>query len=247
MRCQATCRNAALAALLAGAAAATPTAELADAAARIDYGYYSGDARIVEAAVSSLERLTEGGALARYYEALASFRLAALAAAAGRDPRAWLDRCMQAAGASELPDAAAAEAFVLAAACASRAARAEPMRAVLHNRRAQAALERAAALDPVNPRLALIEAERLAEEGGREAEAVARLESALAEFAARAGDAPQSGVPQWGEAEALVALAELRYAAGDARRARDLLERALLVAPEYRAALELQARVLGAR
>ncbi|HEY8521358.1 MAG TPA: hypothetical protein VIN61_14870 [Gammaproteobacteria bacterium] len=241
MRFHAICRNAALAGLLAGAAVATPTVEVADAVARIDYGYYSGDPRIVEAAVSSLERLAEGDALARYFEALGAFRLAELATAEGRDPRPWLDRCMQAASRSELPGAAGAEALVLSAACAARAARAEPVRAVLHQRRAQAALQRAAALDPKNPRLALVEAERLLAEAGREADAVARLEAALPEFAARTDG------PQWGEAEALVTLAERRHATGDARQARDLLDRALLVAPEYRAALELRARVLAGR
>ncbi|HET7132053.1 MAG TPA: hypothetical protein VFJ95_07380, partial [Gammaproteobacteria bacterium] len=75
-------------------------------------------------------------------------------------------------------------------------------------------------------------------------EAAVRLEHAVAAFDAR--PAALRG-PEWGEAEALAALGELKLARGDAREARDLIERALLLAPDYRFAMELRARMQGAR
>jgi hypothetical protein len=49
--------------------------------------------------------------------------------------------------------------------------------------------------------------------------------------------------PTWGEAETLVLLGEVHLQRGETRVARDLLERALLIAPDYRAALNLRARL----
>jgi Tfp pilus assembly protein PilF len=53
----------------------------------------------------------------------------------------------------------------------------------------------------------------------------------------------RAGFPDWGEAEALLALSEQRLAAGDLRGARDALEETLLIAPDYTAALELKDRI----
>ncbi len=53
--------------------------------------------------------------------------------------------------------------------------------------------------------------------------------------------------PDWGEAEALAALGELYLARAEVRGARDLIERALLLAPDYRFAAELRAQVAGGR
>ena len=48
--------------------------------------------------------------------------------------------------------------------------------------------------------------------------------------------------PDWGEAEALPALAAAALERGQARTARDFIERALLIAPDYRAALTCASR-----
>ena len=53
--------------------------------------------------------------------------------------------------------------------------------------------------------------------------------------------------PDWGEAEALTALAAEALERGQARTARDFIERALLLAPDYRAALDLRVEMQSAR
>jgi tetratricopeptide (TPR) repeat protein len=75
-------------------------------------------------------------------------------------------------------------------------------------------------------------------------EAVKKLEAAADAFAAWT---PPPDAPGWGEAEALAALAELHLTRGELREARDLIERALLVAPGYGFAVELRTQLQGSR
>jgi hypothetical protein len=89
----------------------------------------------------------------------------------------------------------------------------------------------------VSPRPALAEPEL-------RAEAIKKLEAAIDAFAAWS---PTPDSPTWGEAEALAALAEVRLAEGEVRAGRDLIERALLLAPDYHFAVELRAQLRGAR
>ena len=58
--------------------------------------------------------------------------------------------------------------------------------------------------------------------------------------------APSLDDPDWGYAEALTALAATALERGQARTARDYIERALLLAPDYRAALDLRATLRSA-
>ena len=79
----------------------------------------------------------------------------------------------------------------------------------------------------------------------------ARREAVAAQLTAvvEAFDAwtPSIDDPDWGHAEALTALAADALERGQVRAARDLVERALLLAPEYRAAVELRAALQNAR
>src|SRR5215813_4564995 len=137
-------------ALLAGcsvrAASAAPSEEISDLASRIDYGYYAAEPRVIEAARAVLDRAEASDPATRYYTAYAAFRLAQLAAhGTGNDgaaPGALIDTCIQ--KATPPRDApAAAEQWILVAACAEVGAQ---------SRRRDQALERARALDPENPR-----------------------------------------------------------------------------------------------
>ncbi|HEX5047167.1 MAG TPA: hypothetical protein VFX89_08615 [Gammaproteobacteria bacterium] len=229
------------AALLCGArpACAASSEEISDLASRIDYGYYAGEPRVIEAARAVLDRSEASDPATRYYTAYAAFRMAQLSAHDGAAPGAFVDTCVDKATPSR--DApATAEQWILVAACAEVGAQA---------RRRDQALERARALDPENPRLALLDAwvasprSEQADPAGRD-EAAARLEHAVAAFDARPA---VDGGPDWGEAEALAALGEIVLARGETRAARDLIERALIVAPDYRLAVELRARMQGAR
>lgn len=247
-------------------------AEIDDIATRIDYGYYAGAPELVAAAERQLERLPADDERVRYLSALAAFRRAQLTLAAradagtevGTDAGDLLEHCIELVQPDEarerdtpirvtrLRDAAAAEAWTLTAACAALAADVEPLRAAAHGRRRDNALERARAADPSNPRIALVAAWTLSfrpAAAGDEtrAAAAAALEAAVGAFALaphseRSADAP---APEWGEAEALTLLAELRARDGAQREARDLVERALLIAPDYAFAEALERAARG--
>jgi hypothetical protein len=215
--------------------AGATSAEIADLAARIEYGFYSDDVRVIEAARTVLERLGDTEADARFYLGLAELRLAQLAVHRGADASAHVERCIERAtpkGADE-KGPAAAEPWILAAACAAVGEQA---------RRRDHALERARSLAPNHPRVALLTAWAItpkplqAPAAVRETVAV-QLEKAVAAFDAWT---PPPGAPDWGQAEALTQLGGIALQRGEVRAARDWLERALLLAPDYRVAVELQ-------
>ncbi len=217
------------------AARAEVSAELLDLAARVQYGYYQADARAIEAAQAALDRLGDSPGVV-YYRDFAALRLAQLGAGRG-DKR--LSDCARREAPIGLTGRAAAEAAVLAAACALAAS---------DDRRFAQALARARALDDDHPRIALVEAWALersvADKPGARAELEAKLTAVVAAFDAWT---PTIDDPEWGQAEALAALGETALARGDVRAARDLLERALLLAPDYSRAVALRTAVQGAR
>jgi len=220
---------------------ASANSDLLDVIARIDYGFYVGDVNLIVAAGTELDRLRGNERERAYYGAYAAWRLNLIdAAAAPRLRRERSERCF-AATAELIDDSSwAPEAHVLAAACAlavhgEKSARGAGMQAkVVH------AIDAARAIDAENPRLLLVAA--LASMGGDPAEQqlaqINALEAALVRFDAAAGEIGLR--PAWGRAEALAHLGKLQLARGQTREARDLIERALLDAPEYHFALQLQ-------
>ena len=72
---------------------------------------------------------------------------------------------------------------------------------------------------------------------------VAKLTAAVAAFAAWT---PSIDDPDWGNAEALTALAANALERGQLRMARDLVEQALLLVPEYLEAVELRVALQSA-
>lgn len=232
--------------LLAAPAAGTEVSpELLDVAARIEYGFHTEDQRAIKAARASIGQLRSSAALAAYYDALGAYRLALLAWHSGdKGAAVWLDDCAAGASAAAKLQPRFAEAPVLQAACAVLAARVEPVTGVLQRRKADKALARGADGDPNNPRLALVAALAVSPRPGLEVEAAgevrAHLTRALERFREYAGD---PGQPDWGEAETLAHLGESYLVAGDQRRARDLIEEALIIAPDYRFAQRLMNKV----
>ena len=242
---------------LASSARADVTPEVADLAGRIDYGFYVGDERAITDAAAALKRLSDGAAGVRYYRAFASFRLAQLG---GERAANDAENCVKTAtveepterltrAAAEARARAAVESWLLVAVCAGLTAHPEPGKGLAHDKRLLQALARARELEPSNPRIALIDAwlvsvrPALADASVRD-DAVKKLEAAAEAFA---GWTPPADAPGWGEAEALAALAELHLTRGELREARDLIERALLVAPDYRFAVELRTQLQGSR
>ena len=238
-------------------ARADVTPEVADLAGRIDYGFYVGDERAITDAAAALKRLSDGAAGVRYYRAFASFRLAQLG---GERAANDAENCVKSAtveepterltrAAAEARARATVESWLLVAVCSGLTAHADPGKGLAHDKHLLQALARARELEPSNPRIALIDAwlvsvrPALADASVRD-DAVKKLEAAAEAFA---GWTPPADAPGWGEAEALAALAELHLTRGELREARDLIERALLVAPDYRFAVELRTQLQGSR
>jgi hypothetical protein len=219
------------------AAVAAPSAEVLDLAGRVHYGYYHAEPRTVDAAAEGLERLGDSPDVL-YWRDFAALRRAQL----GANDRTGAERlraCAQRDPQPKLDKRITAEAWVLAAACAEVAG---------DDGRRERALALARERDDDNPRIALVEAwamMRAADDDPEQSDAVSAKLTAVVE----AFDAwePALDDPDWGEAEALMALAAGAVERGQARAARDFIERALLLAPDYRAALDLRVAMQNAR
>lgn len=218
-------------------ARAAASAEVLDLAGRVQYGYYHAEPRTIDAALTALDRLGDSPDVV-YYRDFAALRRAQL----GGADRAATER-LRACAQRDVPPLhdkrSAAEAWVLVAACAQVAGDAG---------RRERALTLARERDDDNPRIALVEAWAMTQSAGTDVAkrdaAAAKLESVVEAFEMWT---PSLDDPDWGYAEALAGLAAAALERGQTRTARDFIERALLLAPDYRAALELRVAMQGSR
>src|SRR5438067_1132676 len=106
---------------------------------------------------------------------------------------------------------------------------------------------RALRLAARNPRVLLIDAmsdyQLAPERGGDKERALAKLRQAVAAFELERAGTEQ--LPGWGAAEAYLLLARDLLDHGEALGARDALEHALLIAPDYAQARRLMAQILS--
>ncbi len=215
--------------------------ELIDLVAQLQYAWYTenlGDLLAISERLESEKPRPATAAWQQYYAAYGYFRAASLAE---EDyVIEFLDRCEDITRALQKESSGFAEALVLRGGCAAWLARVRPISAVLAPSRAVRALSKAARIDPENPRLLLQQAEAVM---GRKAfsdeyrDPLTLLKQAVDQFERRIDADPLT--PDWGEIEALRYLAELSLEAGDRRQARDALEQALQIAPDFRPAVEL--------
>ncbi|HEY5809813.1 MAG TPA: hypothetical protein VIT67_17705 [Povalibacter sp.] len=228
---------AALLTISAGAHAHT-SAELEDAAARIQYAFYTADTRELEQVLSIVSGLDAPVAgMKEYYGAYGNWKLSQLYArtastnkAAARGAGKASQECERQAKAAVALDARMAEAYALEAICSGAGTglmggscvRSKPMRTALE-------------LEPQNPRIRLIEL--LCR--NRDEKGSVKLQDLRELVAAFEASPSRPGRPDWGQAEALVLLGESYLQRGDSVAARDATERALVVAPDYREAQEL--------
>ena len=228
------------AAALAAVGPVSPVAasELDDIVARIDYGFYTAEPRVIEAAREELERAGADGGAHAYYAAYAAYRLSWLdRSARPRERRALIRACVEAARASAQTEAWAAEAWILVAACSVYGIAQEPTRVRSHESRLAEALAAARELDADNPRLLLVESSYLPQTAALDGERRRELlEGARAEFDERGYE----DGPDWGRAEVLASLGKIYLERGLRREARDVIEQALIEAPDYYFALELE-------
>jgi hypothetical protein len=236
----------------------------ADVEGRIQYAYYTDDARALTGVLNSLKpRPAEGGetaaeddlAIRSYFRALVHYRLAQVSSAgkksqarsAVNDCGEEIDRSLEALpkvplGLDETPAARRqrAEAYALGTAC-TLAGR----EMVIFGGRIGSRIDEAVKLEPKNPRVRLVEAladfDRAGKDVAARTAAVQKLRAVTAMFeAARAGE---STTPEWGAAEAYAFLGRALFDQRDVVGAREALERALLIAPDYAFARRLMSQI----
>jgi tetratricopeptide (TPR) repeat protein len=178
------------------------------------------------------------GAL-RYHLAHADFRLALLAGEAQpRNAETALNECIDQLKPVLEQDGNSVEALALQSACYSNLVRYKKFEAVLYRSRGADRLRAAFMLAPKNPRvlyLSAIDALPRAKPGSQEAKAAfEQLEVAAQLFEQSSATAIES--PSWGHAEAYLELGRQLELRRDVLGARNWIEKALIVAPDYKAA-----------
>jgi hypothetical protein len=131
-----------------------------------------------------------------------------------------------------------AEVLLLQSACYAELADTKPMEGVMLRSRAGDRLKEAVKLAPRNPRVVLYPAQQElahAKPGTAERQhAFAQLQLAAQLF--EASSATSADTPGWGHAEAYMALSHELQLRGDTLGARNWIEKALIAAPDYKAA-----------
>ena len=241
--------RAAALALLPAAARAEDSA-WRDLESRIQYGYYTEDARALHNLADALAADESHDKLHGYYAALTAWRRAQLAAQrADSVPTAaqLVQGCVNAADAALAVQADFADALALRAACLGTPFAGGTLHAPFAGHRAHKDLERALQLAPHDPRVLLVDAMSdyllAGSAGGNKERALPKLRQSVAAFEGERGGPER--LPGWGAAEAYLYLAHDLLDHGDPVGARDALERALLIAPQFAQARRLMSRVIS--
>lgn len=223
-----------------------------DAEARVQYGYYTEDARALSSVAEALGGSDSHAKLRDYYVALTDWRLALLvaqnpSAARGTSAAQLLQHCVHQMDLALEAQADFAEGLALRAACAVTPVGGANLHVPFTGPKPHKDIERALSLAPKNPRVLLVDAMSdyllAPSAGGNKERALGKLRAATAAFEVeRAGPEP---LPGWGAAEAYLYLGRDLLDHGDAVGARDALEHALLLAPDYAQARRLMARIVS--
>lgn len=216
-----------------------------DAEARIEYAYFTEDERALVRLTSSLGEGDGTDVMRSYYAALAHYRLTLLRAERDRSQaRESIDGCVDHLDRALKVDPDFAEGLALQAACLGMLASLKPLRAPFAGPKSNSQIAKAMQLAPRNPRVLLLHAV-LGSMGsntpGSHQRVSGRLQEAVDAFETeRQGVTP---VPGWGAAEAYMRLARSYLERGDMLAARNVLERALLIAPEFAQARRLMIHI----
>jgi tetratricopeptide (TPR) repeat protein len=220
---------------------------------RIENGYFQQDVAGLTGLTATLSLAAAAAGDAKdaewqnYYAALASYRLALLARS--DEGHAWPDaqRCIDRLNRVLVVDTGSAEALALQSACLALQSNLDPWRSPLAAPLSEARADKALKLQPDNPRVLLLGAlaarERPRFFGGDDQQAFHLMLQSVSAFE-RSG-APAPGLPAWGAADAFTYLAQDYLTRGQALAARNVLERALLVAPDFTQAKQLMAEIIS--
>lgn len=228
-----------------------------DVESRIQYGYFTEDQRALRGLVEPLTSTDAHDRLKSYYAGLLAYRQAQLAeaqaspgspaAGAGNklptqpgkndhvksDAKPMAERCVSSLDHALQAQKEFADALALQSACLDQLADLSSWRAPLAGSRSARQLRKAVQLAPKNPRVLLLDA--ISDYEHLKSKDVARtcdkFKNTAAVFETERANVDQ--VPGWGAAEAYTWLGRCYLDNGDAVRARDALERALLIAPEF--------------
>jgi hypothetical protein len=220
---------------------------------RIESGYFQQDAASLTSLADALSVDGRASADTRdqewrdYYAALVAYRLALL----GRndEARAWpfAQQCIDRLNRVLVVDTGSAEALALQSACLALQSNLDPWRSPLAAPLSRARIDKALKLAPDNPRVLLLGAlatrERPRFFGGDMQQAFALMQRAAAAFERQRP--PAAGLPAWGAADAFTYLAQDYLIRGRPLAARNVLERALLVAPDFAQARRLMAEIVS--
>lgn len=239
--------------LLAGHPAIAQELDLDDLENRADYAYFTADAKSLRTLIREAQSASSKGSadkMTRYVLGFAQYRLGLLLAKSqGSEAAKAMDACIDELDEAIEADEAFAEALALQSACHGQLAALRTLSAMRHGPKSGARIEKALELAPRNPRVVLLDAlgdyGRPKAFGGDKARALDKLRQAAELF--DKADEEAASLPGWGHADALAALGRSLYESGDLLGARNALERALILAPDFAAARELLARVTATR
>jgi hypothetical protein len=231
-----------LSALLLLTAAPARAQQGGDLQAQILYAYQTEDAHTLANLIEDLAtrvKADQGAAPLRYHLAHAEYRRALLEDTADpREAEAALSDCIDQLKAVLSRDVKSAEALILQSACYAELAGHRKFESVLLRSRSEERLKSALKQEPRNPRgvfLASTEGLRQGKPGSAEQQhAFAQLLLAVQLFDASSATSIDS--PGWGHAEAYLRLGQQLQSRGDQLGARNWIEKALIVAPDYKAA-----------
>ena len=250
---------------MAGASSFAQAEVWADVEGRIQYAYYTNDARALGSVLNALkpkagegESAGDDAATRRYFRALTHYRIAQVMAAVKKSQaKDAIDDC-----GDEVDDIVDAlpkvllgldetdenrirrvEAYALGTAC--KLAGREMSSIPFGGGRIGSRIDEAVLLEPKNPRVRLVEALAMFERAGKDpvekTAALKKLQAVTTMF--EAARARASSTPEWGAAEAYAFLGRALFDQRDVVGAREALERSLLIAPEYASARKLMSQI----
>jgi hypothetical protein len=213
-----------------------------DVEGRIQYGFYTEDARTLADVVSQLSAPDAGeDPLLHYYIGFANYRLSTVLAAKDKTrARDAAARCVSRMDEAVRGKPKFAEGMALQSACLRELSNLTPWKP-LAGPKSNGPMDKAVKLAPKDPRVLLLQALEHGEAGKIDNTGLARLKKAAEAF-----EAERQGVdrtPGWGAAETYAYLGRGYLDQGDLVAARDALERALLIAPDFAFAKRLLNRI----
>ena len=218
------------------AAAAT---DWRDLESRIQYAWYTEDARELASAESGVRALSDPDPQRAYYLTLVQMREAQLPGDPARAARA-ASACVESADAALADRPTDAELLALQSWCMELRSQVRGVGVPFAAARTRAQMQRAQQLGARNPRVRLLSAQLAYAQSKTTAERAKQL--AAFQSAVDAFELERQGlehIPAWGAAEAWEGLAQVYLDRGDAIAARSALEHALLLMPDYKSAHRL--------